>query len=83
MRTQKGANVDVVAIHGNFDNAQSGVKQMFEDQELAKELADKGYQFSSATPSISDVLYHRSLIMYMHIQNCLQMERLKTARRLM
>ena len=39
---------DVVAIHGNFDNAQSGVKQMFEDQELAKELADKGYQFSSA-----------------------------------
>ena len=48
MRTQKGGNVDVVAIHGNFDNAQSGVKQMFEDQELAKELADKGYQFSSA-----------------------------------
>ena len=48
MRTQKGTNVDVVAIHGNFDNAQSGVKQMFEDQELAKELADKGYQFSSA-----------------------------------
>ena len=48
MRTQKGANVDVVAIHGNFDNAQSGVKQMFEDQKLAKELADKGYQFSSA-----------------------------------
>ena len=48
MRTQKGANVDVVAIHGNFDNAQSGVKQMFEDQELAKELADKRYQFSSA-----------------------------------
>ena len=41
MRTQKGANVDVVAIHGNFDNAQSGVKQMFEDQENAKELADK------------------------------------------
>ena len=48
MRTQKGGNVDVVAIHGNFDNAQSGVKQMFEDQELAKELAEKGYQFSSA-----------------------------------
>ena len=48
MRTQKGANVDVVAIHGNFDNAQSGVKQMFEDQELSKELDTKGYQFSSA-----------------------------------
>lgn len=48
MVTQKGGNVDVVAIHGNFDNAQNGVKAMFENQELAKELADKGYQFSSA-----------------------------------
>lgn len=48
MTTQKGKNVDVVAIHGNFDNAQSGVKAMFEDKELAKELAEKGYQFSSA-----------------------------------
>ena len=48
MVTQKGNNVDVVAIHGNFDNAQSGVKAMFEDKELAKELADKGYQVSSA-----------------------------------
>jgi len=48
MVTQKGSNVDVVAIHGNFDHAQSGVKAMFENQELAKELAGKGYQFSSA-----------------------------------
>lgn len=48
MTTQKGNNVDVVAIHGNFDNAQSGVKAMFEDRELVKELAGKGYQFSSA-----------------------------------
>lgn len=48
MVTQKGRNVDVVAIHGNFDNAQSGVKAMFENEELAKELADQGYQFSSA-----------------------------------
>lgn len=48
MVTQKGSNTDVVAIHGNFDNAQSGVKAMFEDKELAEELAKKGYQFSSA-----------------------------------
>ena len=48
MVTQKGSNVDVVAIHGNFDNAQSGVKAMFEDKELARELEKKGYQFSSA-----------------------------------
>ena len=48
MVTQKGQNVDVVAIHGNFDNAQSGVKAMFEDKELAEQLAKNGYQFSSA-----------------------------------
>ena len=48
MVTQKGDNTSVVAIHGNFDNAQSGVKALFEDKELEKELADKGYQFSSA-----------------------------------
>ncbi len=48
MVTQKGGNVDVVAIHGNFDDAQSGVKAMFENKELGRELAEKGYQFSSA-----------------------------------
>ncbi|MCI8637637.1 MAG: threonine synthase [Coprococcus sp.] len=48
MVTQKGENTSVVAIHGNFDNAQSGVKAMFEDKELAKELDAFGYQFSSA-----------------------------------
>lgn len=48
MVTQKGDNTAVVAIHGNFDNAQSGVKALFEDKELEKELAESGYQFSSA-----------------------------------
>ncbi|MGO5051120.1 threonine synthase [Lachnospiraceae bacterium LCP25S3_G4] len=48
MVTQKGDNTSVVAIHGNFDQAQSGVKAMFEDKELEKELQDAGYQFSSA-----------------------------------
>ena len=48
MATQKGKNVDVVAIHGNFDNAQSGVKELFGDRELAGRLEAAGYQFSSA-----------------------------------
>lgn len=48
MVTQTGGNVNVVAIHGNFDDAQSGVKAIFEDQEMKNELADMGYQFSSA-----------------------------------
>ena len=48
MVTQKGANTFVVGIHGNFDDAQSGVKAMFGDAELKKELETCGYQFSSA-----------------------------------
>lgn len=48
MVTQKGDNTFVVGIHGNFDDAQTGVKQMFGDTELAKELDVAGFQFSSA-----------------------------------
>lgn len=48
MVTQKGENTFVVGIHGNFDDAQSGVKKLFSDKCLAKELAEKGFQFSSA-----------------------------------
>jgi len=48
MVTQKGDNTFVVGIHGNFDDAQTGVKKIFSDKELAKEMAEKGFQFSSA-----------------------------------
>ena len=48
MVTQKGDNTFVVGIHGNFDQAQTGVKQMFADAGLAKEMEAEGYQFSSA-----------------------------------
>ena len=48
MVTQKGANTLVVGIHGNFDDAQTGVKNIFSDKELAKEMDEKGFQFSSA-----------------------------------
>ena len=48
MVTQKGGNTLVVGIHGNFDDAQTGVKKIFSDQELAKELDGRGFQFSSA-----------------------------------
>ena len=48
MVTQKGANVDVVAVTGNFDDAQSGVKALFRDKDLAAEMAAAGRQFSSA-----------------------------------
>ena len=48
MVTQKGSNTLVVGIHGNFDDAQTGVKKIFSDKELAKEMDAKGFQFSSA-----------------------------------
>lgn len=48
MVTQKGENTFVVGIHGNFDDAQSGVKAIFGDQELAAEMDKAGFQFSSA-----------------------------------
>lgn len=48
MLTQKGENVEVVAIKGNFDEAQSGVKALFENKGLEEELLHKGIRFSSA-----------------------------------
>lgn len=48
MVTQKGANTHVIGINGNFDDAQTGVKNMFGDKELEKVMNKAGYQFSSA-----------------------------------
>jgi threonine synthase len=48
MATQEGNNVDVCAIHGNFDDAQNGVKAIFADTEFAKELNEKDTFLSSA-----------------------------------
>ena len=48
MVTQKGNNTYVIGIKGNFDDAQTGVKKMFSNKELAKVMNDNGFQFSSA-----------------------------------
>ena len=48
MVTQKGDNTCVIAVRGNFDDCQTGVKKMFNDLQLNKELDEKGFQFSSA-----------------------------------
>lgn len=48
MVTQKGNNVHIIAIEGNFDDAQTKVKELFADQELRQELATHDLQFSSA-----------------------------------
>ena len=48
MVTQKGDNVGVCAVVGNFDDAQSGVKEIFSDEALREQLAQRGYFLSSA-----------------------------------
>lgn len=48
MATQEGNNVDVFAVKGNFDDAQSGVKRIFSDAAMKNTLDENGYFFSSA-----------------------------------
>ncbi len=48
MTSQKGDNVHVFAINGNFDDAQTGVKNIFEDDEMAEAMAAGGCKLSSA-----------------------------------
>lgn len=48
MTTQQGSNVAVCAIEGNFDDAQTGVKNIFSDADMQKFLADGKKAFSSA-----------------------------------
>ncbi|MBO5908702.1 MAG: threonine synthase [Clostridia bacterium] len=48
MNTQKGENVYVCAINGNFDDAQTGVKTIFTDDKVKALLEENGMEFSSA-----------------------------------
>ena len=48
MLTQEGANTYVIGLKGNFDDAQSGVKEIFEDPAFNKKIKEKNYIFSSA-----------------------------------
>ncbi|RSX51455.1 threonine synthase [Bifidobacterium callimiconis] len=53
MTTQAGANVNVCAVKGNFDDAQTAVKRIFGDRDLAAELADKSHTVLSSANSIN------------------------------
>lgn len=48
MVTQEGENVGVCAVQGNFDDAQTGVKALFSDEELRERLAKRRWFLSSA-----------------------------------
>jgi threonine synthase len=65
MVTQQGENTDVIGILGNFDDAQTGVKLMFNNTELAKKLGDAGFLFSSAN-SINIGRLVPQIVYYVH-----------------
>ena len=48
MVTQLGDNVKVVAVEGNFDDTQNGVKELFGNNDLNNQLSEKNHTFSSA-----------------------------------
>ena len=48
MVTQEGSNVNVTAVKGNFDDAQNGVKKIFNDKAIRAELAENHIKLSSA-----------------------------------
>lgn len=48
MSSQEGNNVKVIGINGNFDDAQTGVKEIFGDDDFRAGLAEKGFILSSA-----------------------------------
>ena len=48
MQTQEGENISVIGIKGNFDDAQTGVKNIFSDSEIASKLSGGGVFLSSA-----------------------------------
>lgn len=53
MTTQAGSNVNVCAVRGNFDDAQSAVKRIFGDHELAKRIDDQANVVLSSANSIN------------------------------
>lgn len=65
MVTQKGANVTAVSVDGNFDDCQTGVKQIFNDKEFGALTASKGFRFSSAN-SINIGRLIPQIVYYVH-----------------
>lgn len=48
MVTTGGNNTNVIAVDGNFDDAQTGVKRLFADADFARQMNEQGKVLSSA-----------------------------------
>ena len=64
MTTQAGSNVNVCAVRGNFDDAQSAVKRIFGDHELAKRIDDQANVALSSANSINVVRLVPQVVYY-------------------
>ncbi|MEG0593484.1 MAG: threonine synthase, partial [Coprobacillus sp.] len=65
MITQTGKNVDIIGIHGNFDDAQKAVKVAFQSQEL-KDLCDQHHVFLSSANSINVGRFIPQIVYYFY-----------------
>lgn len=71
MVTQTGDNTYVIGIQGNFDDAQTGVKQLFADKELRQRMSDGNYMFSSANSiNIGRLVPQIVYYFYAYLQLC-------------
>ena len=48
MRKQKGKNVEIIAVNGNFDDAQSAIKNIFSSNDFKKYAENHNIMFSGA-----------------------------------
>ncbi|MEW6447115.1 MAG: threonine synthase [Bacillota bacterium] len=77
MITQEGQNTYVVAVEGNFDDAQAGVKAIFTDPEIRERLKKRGLEFSSANSIncgrlLPQIVYYFSAYAVLLRENALQ-----------
>lgn len=70
MITQTGDNTHVIAVRGNFDHCQTGVKEIFSNEKLRREVEKSGYQFSSAN-SINIGRLIPQIVYYVYAYCCL------------
>ncbi|TEB12636.1 Threonine synthase [Pelotomaculum sp. FP] len=79
MVTQEGSNVAVVAVQGNFDDAQTGVKSIFGDKQFNLELSRQNYSLSSANSInwgrlVPQIVYYFSAYLDLLARGCIKQD---------